>query len=149
MMATRPPKRAMAKNDEEFEEWKSIRKALSYTCWRTEPEGTGKAGISWLELFIWFKLHSPRSQRVTGKALLIPKPPLQKELAKFKAATRRVVTYCCNDEDEKAFKACRSSENRLAGLAIDNKHACIQGMPHIGDEDAVAIAQAILKFKKV
>ena len=59
------------------------------------------------------------------------------------------MVFCCDVQDENVFKACASRQNRLMGLAIGNKHACIQGMPVVDDMDAEAIADEILKFKGV
>ena len=81
----------------------------------------------------------PQAAEVKGKALLSQKPQLQKEVAKFKAAVKRVAIYCCEDSDEQVFKACRIPNKRLAEVAICNKHACIQGMPHVSEDDAIAI----------
>ena len=76
------------------------------------------------------------------------KPQLKKEIAKFKADVKRVAVYCCEEAGEEKFKACRTPQNSLTGLAIGNKHACIQVMPHVEGEDAIAIAEATLKLKK-
>ena len=38
-------------------------------------------------------------------------------------------------------------DNRLADLAITNKHACVQGMPKINSTEAEEITKAILEMR--
>ena len=63
---------------------KGIRNFLNHTRWQTKEGGQGKAWISWLELFAWYILHSPKPERPRGNALLEKKGNLQKEIAEFK-----------------------------------------------------------------
>ena len=90
-----------------------------------------------------------KTERPKGMKLLAPKETLQRKLAKFKAAVRNVMVFCCDSQDECLVKACQSRQNRLLNLAISNKHACIQGLPHINDEDAKAIAAEISYLKGI
>ena len=65
-------------NDEEHEEATKIVNFLSHTRWAEakNPEG----GITWLELFLLFKLHTPPDRRDP----LAQKSFLQQDIANFK-----------------------------------------------------------------
>ena len=58
-----------------------------------QEEDKGKAGISWLEHYTWFLLHSPTPDRQKGKALLSKRPNLKKEIAAFKREIKFVNTF--------------------------------------------------------
>ena len=94
-------------------------------------------------------MHSAKPERSKGKHLLIKKPNVQQESAKFKSDVKHVMTFCCDTEDEDMFKACKSQQNRLKHLAINNKHASIQGMPEMSPGDAMEITDSILKLKGI
>ena len=102
-----------------------------------------------MELYMWYAMHAENPGKIKGKQLLAPKATLQRQIAKVKVAIRKVMVFCIDMEDECIFKTCRSRQHRLNGLAISNKHACIQGMPVITNEDAEAITEEILQLKGV
>ena len=56
-------------------------------------------GITWLELYVLFVIHSPKAK----KAPLAAPNTLLKEMAKFKATVRRVAWVQVHEEDEKRF----------------------------------------------
>ena len=74
---------------------------------------------------MWLYMHAPKPQRPKGKELPAPKKTLQKKTAEFKAIVMQVIIFYVEESDEHLFEACRSPENRLQPLAIDNKHACM------------------------
>ena len=76
----RPPRRALSKDEHQHDEMKSIRNFLAHTRWHHVSEHEDKSGITWLELFLWYRMHSPRPMRKKGGELLEPKPTLQKEI---------------------------------------------------------------------
>ena len=94
-------------------------------------------------------MHSAKPERSKGKLLLIKKPSIQQEFAKFKSDVKHVMTFCCDTEDEDMFKACESPQNRLKHLAINNKHASVQGMPEMSPGDALEITDSILRLKEI
>ena len=55
-----------------------------------------EGGLTWLELFIWFSIHSGTDEKTPPAAKSI----LPSELAKFKASIRRVNLHCVAEKDE-------------------------------------------------
>ena len=99
--------------------------------------------MTWLELYAWFVLHSPKPERVRGKQLLEKKGTLQKEITELKKDLRQVTVFCCDVENEWLFQTCRSPQNRMMGLAIGNKHASIRGTPAVEAEEAAEVTRMV------
>ena len=51
------------------------------------------------------------------------------------------------EEGEWVVRTCYSRENRLKKVAVDNKHAAVQGMPKINTCEAESILNMILAMK--
>ena len=60
---------------------------------------------------------------------------------------RKISTYCIKEEQEWIFNTCYARPNRLEMAAVGNKHASIQGMPRIPQDEAESILKAILAMK--
>ena len=146
-LEVRPARRAHAINDMQHEKMTQIRNFLTHTRWQEGPDPTGAAGITWLELYLWFLSHSNKKEKPKGVERLLPKSNLQKELAAFVKATRSLATQSFEEHDEWLIKPCRSPENRLRALAVANRQAGIQGMPAIGFEDVRLIADSVLMVR--
>ena len=73
---------------EDVEESRNILNFLSKTRWTVERNQEG--GITWLELFIWYKLHHIE----TPTKNVDPKVTLQRKMADFKRHTRNVIFLC-------------------------------------------------------
>ena len=71
-------RRQECKDDKEYDESRKVINFLTHTRWTSQqlPQG----GITWLELYIWCRMHSPKQP----EAPLQGKVPLQKEMAIFK-----------------------------------------------------------------
>ena len=125
----------------ERREVQSIANFISQIEWAKEA-GEGR-GITWLELYIWFRMHSPK----IDVDPLGPTKPLLNDITVFKRRVRRVATYCINEEQEWVLNTSHARENRLKEAAIGNKHAAIQGMPNISKDEAKHIMNTILEMK--
>ena len=62
----------------------------------------------------------------------------------FKRRVRRIAMHCVLKEVERHFQTCQARSNRVAGLAISNRHADIRGMPKLSEEDARRVTSAVL-----
>ena len=102
-----------------------------------------EGGITWLELYIWYFIHKGTEEEL----LLEPKDILQKEMAKFKQAIRAIANNTVDQDEEWHLQTCYARKNRFSGIAISNKHAAIQGIPYINEEDAKKITVALLAMK--
>ena len=114
---------------------------ISHIKWTSEKREEG--GITWLEFYIWYRMHSPR---VEIDPLATTKPLLN-DITIFKSQVRKVATYCIKEEQEWVLSTCYGRGNRLKNAAIGNKHAAIQGMPEIPKDEAEHILKAILEMK--
>ena len=54
---------------------------------------------------------------------------------------------CINEEHEGVLKTCYSRINRLSKAGVWNKHAGIQGMPAVTEEEQGSIMKTILALK--
>ena len=81
--------------------------------------------------------------------MLAKKPQLKTEIAKFKNLLRQVVIFCANPEGEDIFRSCRSPQNRLRAIAVDNKTASIQGMPVVNMSAAKLLVEHLLRLKGI
>ena len=59
------------------------------------------------------------------------------------------VLFVATRMTKKVFRPCKSPQHRLKSLGIENKFACIQGMPVVTQEEAEMIADHILVIKGV
>ena len=118
-----------------------IQNFISKIQWVDEKREEG--GITWLELYIWYFIHKGPEEDM----LLEPKDILQKEMAKFKQAIRAITSNTVDQDEEWQLQTCYARKNRLSGIAISNKHAAIQGIPYINEEDAKKITAALLAMK--
>ena len=114
---------------------------LSRTRWTIEPNQQG--GVTWLELFVWYKLHHIEKPTT----FFAPKDTLQKQMADFKRLTRNVKQYCLSPEDEWHLQTCYGRSNRLRDAGIDNKHAAIRGFPKVPEKDADRIMEHIQRLR--
>ena len=73
--------------------------------------------------------------------------PLQNEITLFKKQVREISTYCVSEDQEWLFQTCYARANRLKTAAVNNKHAAIQGLPSISNEEAEVILTTILEMK--
>ena len=62
--------------------------------WTTNLEEEG--GITWLELYIWYRMHS---KAPVGDPLATTKP-LMSDIAKFKSTIRKIATHCIDEGEE-------------------------------------------------
>ena len=96
-------------------EWKATSKVLnfiSHARWSEEEAEVG--GITWLELFIWYKMHAPAEETKP----LAPKTILQKEIAEFKSHVRRVMTLCVVEEQEWHLQTSYGRASRLKSAML-------------------------------
>ena len=129
---------------EDTEERKQIEKLvnfLSRTRWARSKDAHG--GITWLEFYIWFQMHSKK----TEVHPLTPNAFLTEEIAAFKKVVRKINLHCVSQEDEWQLQTCYGRANRLKGVAVKNKHAGIQGLPKISLVEAEEIAKTILEMR--
>ena len=75
------------------------------------------------------------------------KRSLQTALTTFKARCRRIKVMCMKEEGEHYLATSYTHQNRLTELGIDNKHAGIEGLPVVSEEDAKIITQSILAMR--
>ena len=127
--------------DDDHEETIKVVNFLSHTRWAKAKKQEG--GVTWLELFLFYKLHAPPDRY----APLAPKSFLQSDIANFKRKVRKINLHCVQDPDDWHLKTCHGRANRLKQLAISNKHAGVQGMPEITDKEADAIMRSILAMR--
>ena len=57
------------------------------------------------------------------------------------------MVWAAAEEDVWLFEASRARANRLKGLAVDNKHAGIRGLPFLNSEQAEYVTEAIIELK--
>ena len=53
-LEVRPPRRTNAASNGQHEQMVKIRNFLTHTRWQEYPDPEGGAGLTWLEIFIWF-----------------------------------------------------------------------------------------------
>ena len=58
-----------------------------------------------------------------------------------------MVGSCINEEQEWVLKTCYSRTDRLPKAGVSNKHAGIQGMPAVTEEEKTLIMMTILALK--
>ena len=90
----------------EMRETQSIANFISQIEWAKEVGEGG--GITWLELYIWFRMRSPKIDEdplATSKALL-------HDITVFKSRVRRVATFCINEEQEWVLDTSYARERR-------------------------------------
>ena len=98
-------------NDEERRIIEGIANFTSHIEWTSELKEEG--GITWLELYIWYRMHSAK---IEEDPLAITKP-LMSDIAAFKNHVRKVATYCTKEEEEWVMSTCYGRANRLEGGA--------------------------------
>ena len=125
----------------EYEDLKLIANFVSNIEWSTEWKEEG--GITWIEFYLLYRIHS---KKIEIDPLASDKPLLS-DITTFKSRIRRVSTYCMKEEEEWVVSTSYSRENRLKKVAVDNKHAAIQGMPKIKACEAESILKMILTMK--
>jgi len=81
-----------------------------------------EGGITWIELFIWYRMHSP----AVHTNFIDATKPLQNEITKFKKQVRKINTHCIQEDREWLFQTCYARGNRLKAAAVSNKHAAVQ-----------------------
>ena len=114
---------------------------LSHTRWAVTEQAEG--GLTWLELFIWYTMHSGPDEKTPLDAKRI----LPAELANFKASIRRVNLHCVAERDEWNLQTSYARGNRLHKVAVSNKHATLRGSPKIDPKEAEAITRAMLAMR--
>ena len=122
-------------------EAQKIQNFISKIQWVDEKREEG--GITWLELYILYFIHKGPEKDL----LLEPKDISQKEMAKFKQVVRTITCNTVDQDQEWQLQTRYARENRLSGVAISNKHAAIQGLPYMNEEDAKKITAALLAMK--
>ena len=127
--------------EKEFEDTRKIVNFLSRLRWSTQANPQG--GITWLELFVWFRLHKFEK----ASSFLKPKSSLQSQMAVFKKRVRNIKRHCVGTGDEWLLDTCYGRGNRLKEAGVANKHAAAQGLPRIPEGDAQRIMEVIQKMR--
>ena len=81
MIKMAPPKGSNAKGEEEHERMVAVRNWVTQTDWKESEGRQGRGGVTWLELYICFQMHSEKAKRRRGMDLLEPKHCIQIHLA--------------------------------------------------------------------
>ena len=79
--------------------------------------------------------------------MLMSKVSLQSQIAGIKKHVRIIKRHCVSTEDEWNLNTCYGRCNRLKGAGVANKHAAMQGMPKIPNEDADKIMSVIQQMR--
>ena len=112
------------------------------TRWCKEGESNENPGITWLELFVLFKMHDQKiPENVTKKDCI------NNQLAFSKKICRMVAADCISEDYEWIFGTCYNRQNRLKCAGVANKHAGIKGMPHITQREGEEMMKVILAIK--
>ena len=84
-----------------------------------------------MELFILYSIHGgSKDEREAAKAeKLRRRPMLQKQLADFKKAARKINVYAIAEEHAWHLETCYVSRNRLADAAVNSRQPAVRGMP--------------------
>ena len=130
-------RRGECDGETEFKESRKVLIFLSRTRWTTNQNQDG--GITWLELYIWYRTHKADED----SKILKPKVSLQSQIANFKKHVRNLKKKCLSQGDEWQLSTCYGRCNRLKQAGIANKHAAVKGLPRIPVEDAAKIMQTI------
>ena len=141
------PSRKHEDNKEELKQLLKLKNFYDKIEWR-EEEKQGQ-GTTWLELYTWYTMHGgvQEEEKLIREDPLKRHVSLQTKVAKFKARTRKIATFCMDTKDEWHVGTAYNRQNRLSKLAITNKHACIRGVPKVNAEEAEAITEAILAMR--
>jgi hypothetical protein len=134
-------RRGECKDADEWTQAIAVSSFISRVAWTTDLNDDG--GITWLELYIWYRMHS----KVILVDPLANTKPLASDVAKFKSMTRMIATQCIDEGEEWILSTSYARANRLKEAAVSNKHAAIQGMPKVPQEEAEQIMKAILRMK--
>ena len=122
-----------------------VRTFLNNLSWkRTEDEEEG--GITWVELYILFRLHGWNDDS-EGENFLTERGKLKSMLKSFKQQVRWLAVHAVAVDQEWTLQTSKTRANRLRPLGVTNKHACIKGIPVLSDEQAKMIAKCILVLK--
>ena len=140
-LSMRKLRRQECESDSEWKRAEGVLNFISHTRWAKDPAEDG--GITWLELYVWYKMHS----KVEAEAPLDAKNTLQKEIAEFKKHARKIAALCVREQDEWHFHSAVGRGNRLKQAGVSNKHAAIKGIPKIPSNEAELITTAILAMK--
>ena len=87
-------RRGECSTDDKCRQLKAIANFISHIEWTTDWKEEG--GVSWLELYIWYRMHSPK----TEEDPLASTKPLMNDIATYKGRIRKVATYCIDDGEE-------------------------------------------------
>jgi ribonuclease HI len=107
----------------------------------------GEQGISWIELYILYKLQGGRCpvEELPNKAE--KRPALRTQLKQFRATCRIIARHTMSQEDAINFKPSTYAKPRLQGLGVDNHMAMISCNVCINDELKRKIAFHILRIQ--
>ena len=100
-------------------------------------------GISWIELYVLFLVHTKQTlEPTTGKA----GPGLCKRLRVFTSQVRSVVSSFLVDDERVHFKPSIKRESRLQMLGIHNHTPAMRFQPVVPHATGEAIAKVILSL---
>ena len=94
-----------------------------------------------------FYRHGGRLHHIAD--ILGNKNMLQKDLAAFYKFTRDVFCHTCPPEHEWIIKPSYARTNRLNKLYISDKHASINGMPNVTDEENAQIVKRVVAMRGI
>lgn len=106
-------------------------------------------GITRIETYAWYVIHGGNAdeEEETRKDPLRRPTMLQKQLADYKKAVKRVKKYAIAEESEWVLETSYSSKHRLKEVAIENRQAAIRGRPNINSEYVGNITKMIMAIK--
>ena len=106
---------------------------------------TGAMGITWLELYVLFRLAGYDNPIPVDSTSATARPNLQKQLHCFRAALQQVVHLTCSPTDQWLTKGKEVAQHRLQGLGITTYLTVLPWQPHLTPTTQHQVAVEILK----
>ena len=111
---------------------------------RVTPSIDGLRGISWIELYILYRVRGGRKLIPNPSNPALPRGSADKQIRAFKRALRAVVERTLSSEgDSQLFKPGPAKVDNLHGVGILGKQACLSLNVHIPQQEREAIALAL------
>ena len=109
---------------------------------------TGAMGITWLELYVLFRLagHAQPIRVATDSANA--RPALQQQLHRFRTTVKQVVHLTCSPSDQWLIKGKDVVQHRLQGLGVSTYLPVLPWQPHLTPSAQHQIAIEILKSQQ-
>ena len=108
----------------------------------------GEDGISWLELYVLFRLCGGEDGIKQPERRSATHASMRAQVKTFKNGVKEVVKMTVDSEEQNHFKPNAEKKPRLRGLGIDTHMAMINIRVAITEEASSALASEILKSQK-